>query len=103
VERRGRAIRVRVNLVNRQREEPNDCGGGRQLSLNGTSRVTGDCHARFCERLGVKSPGATRRRSAMAAPTAKVIFLLGSVAVSEGRYAYCRVQSQISDSVTRRE
>ena len=25
------------------------------------SRVTGDCHARFCERLGVKSPGATRR------------------------------------------
>ena len=28
----------------------------------GTSRVTGDCHARFCERLGVKFPGPTRQR-----------------------------------------
>jgi len=26
----------------------------------GTSRVTGDGHARFCEGLGVKFPGATR-------------------------------------------
>src|SRR5215467_5531629 len=47
---------------NRKGEEPPGCGGGRQLSLDGTSRVTGDCHARICERLGVKSPGATRRR-----------------------------------------
>ena len=23
--------------------------------------MTGDCHARFCERLGVKFPGPTRR------------------------------------------
>ena len=38
--------------------------------MDGTSRVTGDCHARFCERLGVKFPGATRRRSAMIVPTA---------------------------------
>jgi len=45
-------------------------GGGRQLSMNGTSRVTGDSQARFCERLGVKLPGPTRRRSAMTAPTA---------------------------------
>jgi len=28
--------------------------------MNGTSRVTGDGHARICERLGVKFPGATR-------------------------------------------
>jgi hypothetical protein len=62
VERRGQAIRVVTDLVNRQREEPNGRGGGRQPSMDGTSRVTGDCHARFCERLGVKSPGATRRR-----------------------------------------
>jgi hypothetical protein len=27
---------------------------------DGMSRVTGDCHARFCERLGVKLPGPTR-------------------------------------------
>jgi len=57
VEPRGQAIRVMINLVNRKREEPPGCGGGRQLSLDGTSRVTGDCHARICERLGVKSPG----------------------------------------------
>jgi hypothetical protein len=61
VERRGQAIRVIVNLVNWQQEEPTGCGGGRQLSMDGTSRVTGDSHARFCERLGVKFPGPTRR------------------------------------------
>ena len=64
------AIRVMITLVNWQQEEPNGCGGGRQLSMDGTSRVTGDSHARFCERLGVKFPGPTRRRSAMAVPTA---------------------------------
>src|ERR1700719_1441274 len=70
VERRGQAIRVMVNLANWQQEDPTGYGGGRQLSMDGTSRVTGDCHARFCERLGVKFPGATRRRSVMAVPTA---------------------------------
>jgi hypothetical protein len=34
--------------------------GGRQLSVDGTSRVTGDGQARFREGLGVKFPGATR-------------------------------------------
>ena len=28
--------------------------------MNGTSRVTGDCQARFWEGLGVKFPGPTR-------------------------------------------
>jgi len=70
VERRGQAIRVMINKANWQQEEPTGCGGGRQLSMDGTSRVTGDCHARFCERLGVRFPGATRRWSAMAIPTA---------------------------------
>jgi hypothetical protein len=60
VERREQAIRVMVMLVNWQQEEPNGCGGGRQLLLNGTSRVTGDGHARICEGLGVTVPGATR-------------------------------------------
>ena len=73
VERRGQAIRVMINLVNWQQEEPTGSGGGRQLSMDGTSRVTGDSHARFCERLGVKFPGATRRRSAMAVPTSTVV------------------------------
>jgi len=34
--------------------------GGRQLSVDGTSRVTVDGQARFREGLGVKFPGATR-------------------------------------------
>ena len=70
VERRGQAIRVMVNLANWQQEEPTGYGGGRQLSMDGTSRVTGDSHARFCERLGVKFPGPTRRRWATIVPTA---------------------------------
>jgi hypothetical protein len=60
VERRGQAIGVMIALVNWQQEEPIGYGGGRQLSMDGTSRVTGDSHARICERLGVKIPGATR-------------------------------------------
>ena len=37
--------------------------GDGSLQWGGTSRVSGDGHARFCERLGVKFPGATRRGS----------------------------------------
>jgi hypothetical protein len=38
--------------------------------MDGTSRVTGDRHARFCERLGVKLPGPTRRCRVIGIPTA---------------------------------
>jgi len=34
-------------------------GGSPQM--DGTSRVTGDGHARFCERLGVQFPGPNRQ------------------------------------------
>jgi hypothetical protein len=61
VERRGRVIRGMTDLVNWQQEEPIGCGGGRQLSMDGTSRVSREAQARFCERLGVQLPGATRR------------------------------------------
>jgi hypothetical protein len=61
VERRGQAIRVMINKANWQQDEPTGLGGGPQLSVDGTGRVTGDCHARFCKRLGVKFPRATRR------------------------------------------
>jgi hypothetical protein len=57
VERRGQVIRVMLILVNWQQEEPDSCGGGRQLLRNGTSRVNREVYARFCERLGVNSPG----------------------------------------------
>src|SRR5271157_4521447 len=69
-ERRGQAIRVMIVLVNWQQEEPNGCGGGQQLLLNGTSRVNREIYARFCERLGVKFPGPTRRQWATTVPTA---------------------------------
>src|SRR5215467_13854206 len=60
MERRGRVIRVIPTLVNRQREEPTGCDGERQLSTDGTSRVSREAQARICERLGVQFPGATR-------------------------------------------
>jgi hypothetical protein len=60
VERRGQAIRVMINLVNWQQDEPTGYGGGRQLSMNGTSRVSREAQARFREGLGVQFPGATR-------------------------------------------
>ena len=44
--------------------------------MNGTSRVTGDSQARFCERLGVKFPGPTRRRSAMTRPYRDLLAIL---------------------------
>src|ERR1019366_8289343 len=70
VERRGQAIRVMIALVNWQQEKPNGCGGGQQLSMNGTSRVNREIYARFCERLGVKFPGPTRRCRVTGIPTA---------------------------------
>ena len=51
----------RGRLANWKQEEPGGRGGRRQPSVSGTSRVTGDCHARICESLGVKFPRATRR------------------------------------------
>jgi hypothetical protein len=48
--------------VNGQPEEPAGVGGRRQPSLSGTSRVTGDGQARFCEGLEVKLLGSTRQR-----------------------------------------
>src|SRR5258708_27561808 len=88
VERRGQAIRAMVNLANWQQEERTGRGGGRQLSMDGTSRVTGDSHARFCERLGVKFPGPTRRRWAgksagKAAPKKRKLSAAGRKAIIE--------------------
>jgi len=54
-----------AHLVNQQWEEPKGCDGGRQLSMDGTSRVSREAQARICERLGVRLPGATRPRGAI--------------------------------------
>ena len=50
-----------IDLVNWQQEEPNGCGGGRQPSVDGTSRISREAYVRFCERLRVQFPGPTRR------------------------------------------
>ena len=61
VERREQVTRVGIDRVNRQ------TGGTRWFRRKaaafkgGTSRVSREAQARFCERLGVQFPGATRR------------------------------------------
>ena len=52
---KGHATRVMTPLVNCHLEEPIRYGGGRQLSMDSTSRMTGDSHARICERLEYQS------------------------------------------------
>ena len=51
VERRGQVIRALITLVNWQQEEPTDCGEGRQLFMDDTSRVSREAQARFREGL----------------------------------------------------
>ena len=72
VERREQVTRIGIVRVNGQPEELEGPDGRRQSSRDGTSRVSGDGHARFCERLGVKFPGATRRCRATGLPTATI-------------------------------
>ena len=62
MERREQVTRAGIALVNWQQDEPHGFGGRRQPSLGGTSRISREAYVRFCERLGVKSPGATRRQ-----------------------------------------
>src|SRR5262245_57940185 len=64
---------VSVSIENKDRPKlawVNPTGGtarllwrGRQLLLNGKSRVSREAQARICERLGVRFPGATRPSS----------------------------------------
>jgi len=56
VERRGLVTRVEIGLVNWQQEEPADFD-----RKGGTSRISREAYVRFCEGLGVKLPGPTRR------------------------------------------
>ena len=57
---KGAGHRRRDRWVNRKREEPTGLGGRRQPSSGGTSRISREVYVRFCERLGVQSPGPTR-------------------------------------------
>ena len=48
--------------ANGQPEELTGSSGGRQPSVGGTSRISREAYVRFCEGLGVKLPGSTRRK-----------------------------------------
>ena len=47
-------------LVNQKWEEPRGKATLLETQLDDKSRMTGDCHVRICEGLGVKFPWATR-------------------------------------------
>src|ERR1017187_5063454 len=86
VEQREQVTRVEINRVNWQQEDPAGFGGRRQPLSGGTSRVNREVYARFCERLGVKLPGPTRRarRSLWAVPLSPTLpARYGAVSVSE--------------------
>ena len=51
----------RDRWVNGKPEEPTGFGRRRQPSLGGTSRINREVYVRFCEGLGAKLPGPTRR------------------------------------------
>ncbi len=53
---KGWVTRVEIGLVNWQQEEP--AGFDKK---GGTSRISREAYVRFCEGLGVKFPGPTRR------------------------------------------
>ncbi len=59
MERRGWIIRLYF-LVNQRWEEPRNKAKPLNKWLDDTSRMTGDCHVRFCEGLGGKFPRPTR-------------------------------------------
>ena len=61
MERRGQVTRVLTNYGQLETGGTEWFERKVQPSLSGTSRVTGDSQARFCEGLGVKFPGPTRR------------------------------------------
>jgi hypothetical protein len=52
----------RDRRVNWKQEELTGFGGRRQPLSGGTSRISREAYVRFCERLGVKFPGPTRRK-----------------------------------------
>jgi hypothetical protein len=58
VERRGQVTNVGIRSTGNRKSLIS--GREAAASIGGTSRVTGDGQARFCERLGVKFPGPTR-------------------------------------------
>ncbi len=61
VERSGQAIDVEISKGQLATGGACDFDGGRQPSIDGTSRMNREVQVRICEGLGVKFPGPTRR------------------------------------------
>jgi len=64
VERSGQAIGVETLKGQLATGGARGFDEGRQLFIDGTSRMNREVQVRICEGLGVKSPGPTRRRVA---------------------------------------
>src|SRR5262249_6026719 len=61
-ERRGRVIHAGIHFGSTgNRRNSRVSTGRRQPSTGGTSRISRETYVRFCERLGVRFPGSTRR------------------------------------------
>ena len=61
VKRSGQAIGVEASKGQLVTGGARGFDEGRQLFIDGTSRMNREVHARICEGLGVKIPGPTRR------------------------------------------
>jgi hypothetical protein len=62
VERSGQAIGVEASKGQRETGGARGFDEGRQLFIDGTSRMNREVQVRICEGLGVKLPGPTRHR-----------------------------------------
>src|SRR5215471_3546979 len=91
-EGREQVTRTLIIRVNGQPEELDGSGGRRQPSMGGTSRVTGDGHARICEGLGVQVPGATRPKAGQVEPAIE----------RRRRYSFTRRTKMLADGTVRR-
>jgi hypothetical protein len=61
VEQRGWVTRATIGGPTGSRRSTLVCSGRRQPSVSDTSRISREVYVRFCEGLGVKFPGSTRR------------------------------------------
>jgi hypothetical protein len=92
VEGREQVTRIRIIRVNGKPEELDGSDGRRQPSMGGTSRVSREAQARFCERLGVKFPGATRPKAGQVEPANE----------RRRRYSFTRRTKVLADGTVRK-
>src|ERR1700704_2969011 len=94
VERRERAIAIWLGSTGNGRNPM--FNGRRQPSCGGTSRMTRECQVRFCEGLGGKLPGPTRKKRRSSQPRhvsfrRQRTLVRASILMTPRHYRMCRV------------